>query len=124
MSGCADGDNLEYLSVSEAVGTAKEVLGTQYENLVLPGKIDIESVNELYTVKADYKKKIDIRGVGKALSDSSSFEEKQYGDIWINDVNTWELPTYAAISAMGYLTSIPSEYVTDTELSNISNVGF
>ena len=35
--------------------------------------------------KADYKKKISIKGVGSAESDSTSFEEKQYGDIWTND---------------------------------------
>ena len=35
--------------------------------------------------KADYKKKIEVKGIGKAESDSSSFEEKQYGDIWTND---------------------------------------
>ena len=35
--------------------------------------------------KADYKKKIEVKGVGKTETDSSSFEEKQYGDIWTND---------------------------------------
>ena len=49
------------------------------------GKIDLIYIDPPFDSKADYKKKIDIRGVGKALSDSSSFEEKQYGDIWIND---------------------------------------
>jgi len=49
------------------------------------GKIDLIYIDPPFDSKADYKKKIDIRGVGKAESDSSSFEEKQYGDIWTND---------------------------------------
>ena len=49
------------------------------------GKIDLIYIDPPFDSKADYKKKIDIRGVGKAISDSSSFEEKQYGDIWTND---------------------------------------
>ena len=35
--------------------------------------------------KADYKRKIEVKNIGKTISDSSSFEEKQYGDIWTND---------------------------------------
>jgi len=49
------------------------------------GKIDLIYIDPPFDSKADYKKKIDIRGIGKAESDSSSFEEKQYGDIWTND---------------------------------------
>jgi len=49
------------------------------------GKIDLIYIDPPFDSKADYKKKIDVRGVGKAESDSSSFEEKQYGDIWTND---------------------------------------
>lgn len=49
------------------------------------GKIDLIYIDPPFDSKADYKKKIDIKGVGKAESDSSSFEEKQYGDIWTND---------------------------------------
>ena len=49
------------------------------------GKIDLIYIDPPFDSKADYKKKIDIRGVGKAESDSSTFEEKQYGDIWTND---------------------------------------
>lgn len=49
------------------------------------GKIDLIYIDPPFDSKADYKKKIDIRGVGKVESDSSSFEEKQYGDIWTND---------------------------------------
>ncbi|BCZ27939.1 site-specific DNA-methyltransferase [Claveliimonas bilis] len=49
------------------------------------GKIDLIYIDPPFDSKADYKKKIEIRGVGKAESDSSSFEEKQYGDIWTND---------------------------------------
>ena len=49
------------------------------------GKIDLIYIDPPFDSKADYKKKIDLRGVGSAISDSSSFEEKQYGDIWTND---------------------------------------
>lgn len=49
------------------------------------GKIDLIYIDPPFDSKADYKKKIDIRGVGKASSDATSFEEKQYTDIWTND---------------------------------------
>ena len=49
------------------------------------GKIDLIYIDPPFDSKADYKKKIDLKGAGKAESDSSSFEEKQYGDIWTND---------------------------------------
>lgn len=49
------------------------------------GRIDLIYIDPPFDSKADYKKKIDIRGIGKTESDSTSFEEKQYGDIWTND---------------------------------------
>ena len=49
------------------------------------GKIDLIYIDPPFDSKADYKKKISIKGVGSAESDSTSFEEKQYGDIWTND---------------------------------------
>ena len=49
------------------------------------GKIDLIYIDPPFDSKADYKKKIEVRGLGKAESDSTSFEEKQYGDIWSND---------------------------------------
>ena len=49
------------------------------------GKIDLIYIDPPFDSKADYKKQIEIRGIGKAESDSTSFEEKQYGDIWTND---------------------------------------
>lgn len=49
------------------------------------GEIDLIYIDPPFDSKADYKKKIDLKGIGKATSDSSSFEEKQYGDIWTND---------------------------------------
>ncbi len=49
------------------------------------GKINLIYIDPPFDSKADYKKTIEIRGVGKAQSDSTSFEEKQYGDIWTND---------------------------------------
>ena len=49
------------------------------------GKIDLIYIDPPFDSKAEYKKKIDIRGVGQAESDTSSFEEKQYSDIWTND---------------------------------------
>lgn len=49
------------------------------------GKIDLIYIDPPFDSKADYKKKIEVKGIGKAETDSTSFEEKQYGDIWSND---------------------------------------
>lgn len=49
------------------------------------GKINLIYIDPPFDSKADYKKKIDIKGIGKTTSDSTTFEEKQYGDIWTND---------------------------------------
>lgn len=49
------------------------------------GKVDLIYIDPPFDSKADYKKKIEIRGIGTASSDASTFEEKQYGDIWTND---------------------------------------
>ncbi len=48
-------------------------------------KVDLIYIDPPFDSKADYKKKIQVRGARKAESDTSSFEEKQYGDIWTND---------------------------------------
>lgn len=44
------------------------------------GKVDLIYIDPPFDSKADYKKKIKLRGKN-VYSDSSSFEEKQYGDI-------------------------------------------
>ncbi len=49
------------------------------------GKVDLIYIDPPFDSKADYKRKIELNGIGKTTSDSSSFEEKQYGDIWTND---------------------------------------
>ena len=49
------------------------------------GKIDLIYIDPPFDSKADYKKKINIKGLGQTESNSSSFEEKQYADIWTND---------------------------------------
>ena len=48
------------------------------------GKIDLIYIDPPFDSKADYKKKINLHGQS-VESDSTSFEEKQYGDIWTND---------------------------------------
>lgn len=48
------------------------------------GKVDLIYIDPPFDSKADYKKKITMRGA-TATSDSTAFEEKQYGDIWTND---------------------------------------
>ena len=48
------------------------------------GKIDLIYIDPPFDSKADYKRKIKVRGE-KFEGDSSSFEEKQYSDIWTND---------------------------------------
>lgn len=49
------------------------------------GQIDLIYIDPPFDSKADYKRKIEVRGIGTTESDSTSFEEKQYGDIWTND---------------------------------------
>ena len=48
------------------------------------GKIDLIYLDPPFDSKADYKRKIEIRGK-TTESDFSVFEDKQYGDIWSND---------------------------------------
>lgn len=48
------------------------------------GKVNLIYIDPPFDSKADYKKKIELRGKS-ATTDSTSFEEKQYGDIWTND---------------------------------------
>lgn len=48
------------------------------------GKIDLIYIDPPFDSKADYKKKITVKGK-TVTSDSLAFEEKQYGDIWTND---------------------------------------
>lgn len=48
------------------------------------GKVDLIYIDPPFDSKADYKKKIRTRGQ-TLTSDASSFEEKQYSDIWIGD---------------------------------------
>lgn len=48
------------------------------------GKIDLIYIDPPFDSKADYKKQIKIKRQS-VYGDMSSFEEKQYGDIWTND---------------------------------------
>lgn len=48
------------------------------------GKVNLIYIDPPFDSKADYKKKIELRGKA-ATTDSTTFEEKQYGDIWTND---------------------------------------
>jgi len=48
------------------------------------GKVDLVYIDPPFDSKADYKKTIELKG-RQAESSSTSFEEKQYGDIWTND---------------------------------------
>lgn len=48
------------------------------------GKIDLIYIDPPFDSKADYKKKIKLKGK-EVTTDSTTFEEKQYGDIWTND---------------------------------------
>ena len=48
------------------------------------GKIDLIYIDPPFDSKADYKKKIELKGK-IAYNDNNFFEEKQYGDIWTND---------------------------------------
>ena len=48
------------------------------------GKINLIYIDPPFDSKADYKKKIKLKGK-EVENDSNAFEEKQYGDIWTND---------------------------------------
>jgi site-specific DNA-methyltransferase (adenine-specific)/adenine-specific DNA-methyltransferase len=48
------------------------------------GKVDLIYIDPPFDSKADYKKKIQVKGKS-AENDSGAFEEKQYSDIWSND---------------------------------------
>lgn len=49
------------------------------------GQVDLIYIDPPFDSKADYKKKIEIKNIGKVETATSSFEEKQYGDLWTND---------------------------------------
>lgn len=49
------------------------------------GQIKLIYIDPPFASDADYKRKVVIKEKGSAESDSTSFEEKQYGDIWNND---------------------------------------
>lgn len=48
------------------------------------GQVDLVYIDPPFDSKADYKKKIKLKGK-EVSNDKSTFEEKQYGDIWTND---------------------------------------
>lgn len=48
------------------------------------GKVDLIYIDPPFDSKADYKKKISVKGA-EAETSNTSFEEKQYSDIWSND---------------------------------------
>lgn len=49
------------------------------------GKINLIYIDPPFDSKADYKKKIKLKGKKEVSNDINSFEEKQYTDIWTND---------------------------------------
>ncbi len=49
------------------------------------GKIDLIYIDPPFDTKADYRKKIKVRGEGKTEGGRPSFEEKQFGNIWTNE---------------------------------------
>lgn len=48
------------------------------------GKVQLIYIDPPFDSKADYKKKIKVKGKN-VTGDTSSFEEKQYSDLWTND---------------------------------------
>jgi len=48
------------------------------------GKVQLVYIDPPFDSKADYKKKVNLRGK-QANNDQNAFEEKQYTDIWTND---------------------------------------
>lgn len=49
------------------------------------GMIDLIYIDPPFDSKANYKKKIELKGKKSIYNDQNMFEEKQYGDIWTND---------------------------------------
>lgn len=49
------------------------------------GQVDLIYIDPPFDSRVEYKKKVEVKGVGKTETDNSTFEEKQYGDIWTND---------------------------------------
>lgn len=49
------------------------------------GQVNLIYIDPPFDSRVEYKKKVEIKGIGKTETDSSTFEEKQYGDIWTND---------------------------------------
>ena len=51
------------------------------------GKVDLIYIDPPFDSKADYVKKIELRGIDKKLSgeEQSFFEQVQYTDLWKND---------------------------------------
>ncbi len=48
------------------------------------GKVDLIYIDPPFDSKADYKKRIELKGKS-SQTDQNAFEEKQYSDIWTND---------------------------------------
>ncbi|HHY0582381.1 site-specific DNA-methyltransferase [Vibrio alginolyticus] len=48
------------------------------------GKVDLIYIDPPFDSKIDYKKEVKLKS-GKVKTDTNSFEEKQYSDIWSND---------------------------------------
>lgn len=48
------------------------------------GKVDLIYIDPPFDSKADYKKRVSLKGKS-VFSELGAFEEKQYGDIWSND---------------------------------------
>lgn len=49
------------------------------------GQVALIYIDPPFDSRVEYRKKVEVKGVGRTETDSSSFEEKQYGDIWAND---------------------------------------
>lgn len=49
------------------------------------GRINMIYIDPPFDSKANYKKKIELKGKKPIFNDQNVFEEKQYGDIWTND---------------------------------------
>ena len=74
------------------------------------GKIRFIYIDPPFDSKADYTRKIELKNAGSTMTELSSFEEKQYSDIWINDeyfqfmyerlIAMWDLLSYDGVLAL------------------------
>ena len=82
----------------------------------LEGYLQTSTADEKYATKAELEGKVDDADIADMLTKSEASETYQPKGEYLTEVPS-EYITETELSEKGYLTSIPEEYVTETELS-------